>query len=65
MSIRFLKLFHNVKIGEIPEGIICYRKMEWRKEITDDGSYQEVVTEYKHYLRINLWLFYLEFNWIK
>ncbi len=57
MAIRFKKLFHKAKDGEVLDlAIVSYHKNPW---LMKDG----IIVSYQNYLYIDLWLVALYFKW--
>jgi hypothetical protein len=73
-EIRFRKLYQEPKEGEMPFAIIAYNKIphivktcsdDYIKDWTCSDPYwnNHYIAQYKKYLKLDLWLFTLYFEW--
>ncbi len=65
-TIKFRKPFQKIKEGEEMCAIVAYAKMNHlgRTQRVDGFRDRKYVSQYKKYLRIDLWLFVIEIDWL-
>lgn len=63
--VRIKKPFQLLKQGDELNAIVCFTRRPWvySQKSYSVGKCERVVVQYKYFLRIDLWLFTLDFNW--
>lgn len=59
MIVHFRKIYENIREeGILPHALVAHQKRAWYQS-------REAVMAYQHRLRLDLWLFTLQFEWVR